>query len=79
MVQVMLKKTKVKKRKKKSTEVTPGTKCSSRDFLSAPISSLWKDDPGYKSGLDQLEKTVVVKDVAERGFKLIQDHNKTIS
>ena len=31
----------------------------------------WNNDPGYKSGLEKLQKTVVVNDVAERGVKLV--------
>ena len=39
----------------------------------------WNDDPGYKSGLEKLQKTVVVNDVAERGVKLIQEYNNILT
>ena len=48
------------------------------NFLSKnPIT--WNDDPGYKSGLEKLQKTVVVNDVAERGVKLIQEYNNILT
>lgn len=62
--------------------VNPGTKLSSQDFLSATISStktLQHGDPGYKSGLEKLEKTFVVNDVAERGVKFIQDYSNILT
>ena len=42
-------------------------------------STTWNDDPGYKSGLEKLQKTVVVNDVAERGVKLIQEYNNILT
>ncbi|CAI9715899.1 Hypothetical predicted protein [Octopus vulgaris] len=57
----------------------PGTKTFfmrfsiSTDFLDEDPST-WKNDPSYKSGLENLEKTVV-NDVAERDVKFIQDYN----
>ena len=39
----------------------------------------WNDDPGYKSGLQKLQKMVVVNDVAERGVKLIQEYNNILT
>lgn len=67
-----------------SSFITPGTKTFftrfsiSTDFLDKDPST-WKDDPGYKSGLEKLEKAVVVNDVAERGVKLIQDYNNILT
>lgn len=67
-----------------SSFVTPGRKTFftrfsiSTDFLDKDPST-WKDDPGYKSGIEKLEKTVVVNDVAERGVKLIQDYNNILT
>ena len=34
---------------------------------------------GYKSGLEKLRKTIVVKDVAERHVKLIQEYNNILT
>ena len=46
-------------------------------FLSKnPIA--WNDDPGYESGLEKLQKTVVVNGTAERGVKLIQEYNNIL-
>ena len=39
----------------------------------------WNDDPGYKNGLEKLQKTVVVNDVADRGVKLIQEYNNILT
>ena len=39
----------------------------------------WNNDPGYKSGLEKLQKTVVVNDVADRGVKLIQEYNNILT
>ena len=39
----------------------------------------WKDDPGYKSAIEKLEKIVVVNDVAERGVKLIQEYSNSLT
>ena len=64
--------------------MTPGTKTFfnrfslSTDFLNKDP-SVWKDDPGYKSGIEKLKKIVVVNDVVERGVKLIQDHNNILT
>lgn len=67
-----------------SSFVTPCTKnfftrfSISTDFLDKDPST-WKDDPGFKSGIEKLEKTVVVNDVAERGVKLIQDYSNILT
>ena len=64
--------------------LTPGTKTFfnrfslSTDFLNKDP-SVWKDDPGYKSGIEKLKKLMVVNDVAERGVKLIQDYNNILT
>lgn len=64
--------------------LTPGTKTFfnrfsiSTDFLNTDP-SVWKDNPGYKSGIEKLKKIVVVNDVAERGVKLIQDYNNILT
>lgn len=50
----------------------------STDFLDKDPST-WKDDSGYRSGIEKLEKIVVVYNVAERGVKLIQDYNNNLS
>ena len=39
----------------------------------------WNDDPGYESGLQKLQKTVVVNGIAERGVKLIQECNNILT
>ena len=39
----------------------------------------WNDDPGYESGLEKLQKTVVVNGIAERGVKLIQEYNNILT
>lgn len=63
-----------------SSFVTPGrktffTKFSiSTDFLDRDLEK-GKNDPGHKSGLENLDKTVLVNNVAERSVKLIQDFN----
>lgn len=64
--------------------VTPSTKTFFKRFSIAtdflhkdPLT--WKDDPGYKNGIEILEKMVIVNDVAERGVKLIQDYNKILT
>ncbi|CAI9725568.1 XP_043252248.1uncharacterized protein LOC122397258 [Octopus vulgaris] len=48
------------------------------DFLDKDPST-WKDDSGYKSGLEKLEKTVAVKDDAGRGIKLIHNYNNILT
>jgi hypothetical protein len=64
--------------------VTPGTKTFFKrfsirtDFLDKDPST-WKYDPGYKNGIEKLEKIVVVNDVAERGVKLIQEYNNILT
>ena len=47
------------------------------NFLSKNLTT-WNYDPGYKSGPEKLQKTVVVNDVAERGVKLIQEYNNIL-
>ena len=67
-----------------SSFVTPVTKTFfarfsiSTDFLDRDPST-WKDDPGYKSAIEKLEKIVVVNDVAERGVKLIQEYCNSLT
>ena len=39
----------------------------------------WNDDPGYESGLEKLQKTVVLNCIAERGVKLIQEYNNILT
>ena len=64
--------------------LTPGTKTFfnrfslSTNFLNNDP-SVWKDDPGYRSGIEKLKKIVVVNDVAERGVKLIQNYNNILT
>ena len=63
--------------------LTPGTRTFfirfsiSTDFLNKDP-SVWKD-PGCESGIERLKKIVLVNDVAERGEKLIQDHNNIVT
>lgn len=67
-----------------SSFVTPSSKnfftrfSISSDFLDKDPST-WKDDVGYKSGIEKLQTIVVVNDVAERGVKLIQDYNNILT
>ena len=39
----------------------------------------WNDDPGYESGLEKLQKTVVMNGIAESGVKLIQEYNTILT
>lgn len=41
--------------------------------------STWKDDVGYKSGIEKLQTIIFVDDVGERSVKFIQDHNNILT
>lgn len=64
--------------------VTPGTKnffmrfSISTNFLDRDLST-WKDEPGYRSVITKLEKTVFVNGVAEGGVKLAQNYNDILT
>ena len=39
----------------------------------------WEDDNSFQIGLEMIKKIKVVNDTAERGVKLMEDHNKILS
>ena len=57
---------------------SPSTRFSiNTNFLSINPKT-WNDDPGYESGLEKLQKTVVVNGIGERGVKLMQKYNNIL-